>query len=549
MPIFYFSGRTREMTNYATDFSTKKTSQSEAIPGKSQVKNSAGGFVFEVDKWARLDRFLILGNDGGSYYASQKQLTIENAECIIECVRDLPKKTVDRIVEISVEKRAPKNDPAIFALAICASPQFNNHTGYALSKLNDVCRIGTHLFQFVENVKHLRGWGRGLRKAIANWYTDKDAGALAYQVTKYQQRNGWSHKDLLRLSHPKATGLLNSVLDYVINGDKLLTLHGVDTISGVQQAKEAKSANEIVRLINDYHLVRECIPTEFLKEASVWEALLEGMPAMAMVRNLGKMTAVGLLSPMSTASQLVASRLTNAEFITKSGIHPLSLLMAGSVYKNGHGVKGTLNWNPDSNVSYGLDQAFSLAFDGIVPTGKRHLLAIDISGSMTWSNIAGTFIQPREAAAAMAAVTVRTEDLTHTVAFSTDYGTGRYGGARQGIKPFSIHRGSSVEDVMNTTARMPAAATDCSLPMLYALDNKIEADVFVVYTDSETWAGNIHPCQTLKDYRNKMGIDAKLIVVGMVSNGFSIADPTDAGMLDLIGFDSSAPAIMSDFVR
>jgi 60 kDa SS-A/Ro ribonucleoprotein len=45
----------------------------------------------------------------------------------------------------------------------------------------------------------------------------------------------------------------------------------------------------------------------------------------------------------------------------------------------------------------------------------------------------------------------------------------------------------------------------------------------------------------------KTGISAKLIVVGMVSNGFSIADPADAGMLDVVGFDTAAPAFMADF--
>jgi 60 kDa SS-A/Ro ribonucleoprotein len=35
----------------------------------------------------------------------------------------------------------------------------------------------------------------------------------------------------------------------------------------------------------------------------------------------------------------------------------------------------------------------------------------------------------------------------------------------------------------------------------------------------------------------------------MLSNKFSIADPKDAGMLDIVGFDSAAPALMSDFVN
>ena len=69
------------------------------------------------------------------------------------------------------------------------------------------------------------------------------------------------------------------------------------------------------------------------------------------------------------------------------------------------------------------------------------------------------------------------------------------------------------------------------------------------YTDSETWCGNIHPVQALRKYREKTGIPAKLVVVGMVSNGFSIADPDDGGMLDVVGFDTAAPNVIADFCR
>ena len=85
--------------------------------------------------------------------------------------------------------------------------------------------------------------------------------------------------------------------------------------------------------------------------------------------------------------------------------------------------------------------------------------------------------------------------------------------------------------------------------MLYALEKRLEVDAFVIYTDSETWAGQIHPVQALRQYRERMGIAAKLVVVGMVSNGFSIADPNDAGMLDIVGFDTAVPALIADFVR
>ena len=84
--------------------------------------------------------------------------------------------------------------------------------------------------------------------------------------------------------------------------------------------------------------------------------------------------------------------------------------------------------------------------------------------------------------------------------------------------------------------------------MLWAIQQRVEADAFLIYTDSETWAGKTHPTTALQQYRQAFGIGAKLVVVGMVSNGFSIADPNDAGMLDIVGFDTAAPAVMSDFI-
>jgi len=57
----------------------------------------------------------------------------------------------------------------------------------------------------------------------------------------------------------------------------------------------------------------------------------------------------------------------------------------------------------------------------------------------------------------------------------------------------------------------------------------------------------MHPVQALQAYRRQSGIPAKLVVVGMTSNGFSIADPDDAGMLDVVGFDTAAPRLIADF--
>jgi 60 kDa SS-A/Ro ribonucleoprotein len=111
--------------------------------------------------------------------------------------------------------------------------------------------------------------------------------------------------------------------------------------------------------------------------------------------------------------------------------------------------------------------------------------------------------------------------------------------------PLAISPRQRLDDVVSTVSGIPFGGTDCAPPMVWATQHKAKVDVFVVYTDSETWySREIHPMQALRQYREKMGIRATLMVVGMTSNGFSIADPDDAGALD-----SAVPSVMADFVR
>jgi 60 kDa SS-A/Ro ribonucleoprotein len=114
---------------------------------------------------------------------------------------------------------------------------------------------------------------------------------------------------------------------------------------------------------------------------------------------------------------------------------------------------------------------------------------------------------------------------------------------------FAVDNWMRLDDALRHTRNQNFGGTDCALPMIYASERKISVDVFMVLTDSETWAGDIHPVQALKQYRQKTGIGAKLIVVGMVSNGFTIADPDDGGMMDVVGFDTSVPTVIADLAR
>lgn len=526
------------MTKYAKALT--HTPQSEAADPR-QVKNSAGGYVFQLDPWQALDRWLILGAEGGTYYANQTKLTLSNAETIRKCLQLDGKKTVKRIEDISVTGRAPKNDPAIFALALAASDSDKVTRSHALEALPRVCRTGTHLFQFAESVNSFRGWGPALRRAVANWYQKRYEDRLIYQLIKYQRREGWSHRDLLRLSHPvPEDAARKAVYRWVTQG-----AISEETPQSLKAFEELKSANEkqTIQLIEQYGFTHEMIPTEHKNSPAVWESLLQKMPTTALVRNLGKMSAVGLLKPLSAATKQVEEQLTDPAIIQSSKIHPITLLSAFMVYSKGHGMRGSLSWSPLPQISDVLNEAFYLSFGNVVPSGKKTLIALDVSGSMDGGEIAGVpGLTPRMASAAMAMVTMRTEPQYHVLGFT---------GAtiETGVSELYISPHMRLNQVVGKINRLPFGRTDCALPMIYAKKEKLDVEAFQIWTDNETWAGRIHPHQALKSYRDKSQKQATCAVIGCTATDFTIADPSDPGMMDVIGFDTATPNLLASFAK
>jgi 60 kDa SS-A/Ro ribonucleoprotein len=570
--------------SYLKRIRTRRVPQSEPIPGSGQVPNSAGGFAWSVDDWTRLRRFLILGSEGGSYYASELELTRKNAQAVERCLAEDGPRAVQEIARVSDEGRAPKNDPAIFALAMAAGIGDEPTRKAALEALPQVCRTGTHLFQFATFVEGFRGWGRSLRRAVGRWYAAQPADAIAYQAVKYRQREGVTHRDLLRLAHPgEQVSSGNPTLDvsdeharlfeWIVRGDagghageagmtstrNRKRGRGTDglprVVEGYVRAQAAEKPAESSELIREFGLPREAVRTEHLASPEVWEALLEDMPMTAMIRNLATMTRVGVLASRSAGTKKVVEQLGDADRIRRARVHPIAVLAALRTYAAGRGVRGRGEWKPVRKVVDALDAAFYTAFGNVEPTGKRLLMALDVSASMTYDTVAGVpGLSPRDASAALALVTAATEPDYELVGFFAGTGgwksrTKQMYNVEQGLTPLAISPRQRLDDVVKTVSNLPFGGTDCALPMLYAQARELEIDTFAIYTDSETWAGNIHPAQALQDYRHASRIDARLVVIGMVSNGFSIADPADPGMLDVVGFDTATPQLISDFAR
>jgi 60 kDa SS-A/Ro ribonucleoprotein len=548
-------------TDPLATISTRTTDQRQ--PSRpDQVQNSAGGYVFDVGADARVMRFLTLGTAGGTFYVGEAQSTADNAAVILDAARTRGSWLVEQIVAVSLAGRAMRQQPGLFALAAVAGLGDDAARSAALTALPQVCRTGTTLFQFATYVEQFRGWGRGLRRAVAAWYhaDNFDVDSLAYQLIKYRQREGWTHRDLLRLAHPvpAADDTQRRALFGWATGRLGLDAHqGLpDFVRGYMLAQQVADDQRTAgvayaNLVHNYRLPWEALPDTALAHPEVWrELVMAGMPITALIRQLPRLTRLGLFDDREVLAA-VAQHLGDREQLRRGRVHPIALLLAQRTYAGGRSLaaqsgRESASWSPNSRIVDALDAAFYASFETVEPAGKRTLVALDVSGSMD-SPAGGTPLSCREASVAMALVILATEPDSEVVGFTSGTSRSAIFHGSTVIQSLDISTRRRLDDNVRAVSDLPFGGTDCALPMTWAREAGRDFDTFVVITDNETWAGGVHPHQALERYRRQRVADARLAVLAMTPSRFSIADPNDPGQLDVSGFDAAVPTLLRNF--
>lgn len=497
--------------------------------------------VTAEDDEKRLEQFLIRGSETGSYCVAEQKLTPEHATATLRYLERAGERAVALIATVSESGRAPRNDPAIFALALAASSPNDATRRAALNALPRVCRTGAHLFRFAEFVSERRGWGRGLRDAVACWYEGQSERHLAYQAVKYRPREGWNHRDLLRLAHPRPGSETRRTLYHWISqgwpgvGAEPHPDEALRIVWAYERAHQAATAAEVATLARDHRLPREAVPLHWLNYREVWEALLPDMSLTSLLRSLPTLARLGLLEDRATVVQ-VAEALTDPGKLRASRLHPITVFSAFRVYAQGYADWGQNVWYPLPALMDALDKTFRLALNNVESVGRRWVLGINVLGGTESGRVPGMpGLTPREIAAVMTLVGATVEAQVEVVTCE---------GERLQLPPsFGL---DGVEDLLETIV---GTEGDAAQPIFWALQNKVEADVFVVYIDRAPVPGPQHAVEMLRQYRERTGIPAKLAVVGMTGVPFSLADPDDDGTLDVIGFDAAVPFLIADFAR
>ncbi len=545
--------------------------QATAVPqsapvSENQVKNNAGGYGFAVDNFTRLNRFLMLGSQDGSYYQGERDLTRENIDNIVAVIKSDGMRVAQRVHEVSTRGLALKQDPTLFTWALLMKYGDDPTRSWVYAHTSEVARTGTHIMRLVDYMTTVGGWSRGKRTAVANWFLGKNSTQLAYQLAKYRARYGWTNKDLLRVAHPavSADSDVSQVMAFVagkIDAEALGAAIGNNAITASDAAFRAAEAGDIAMvcaIAAESNLSWEMLPTEVLKVPEIWDVLVQNSGYQALLRNLNRLTINGWLTPGSPNRTWLINKLTDDEFITRSKIHPFSIYLAAKTYATGRGQKGSQTWAPVTGITAALDKAFTKAFVNVEPTNLSYLLALDVSGSME-SASPMTGVTCMEASAALATIMLRTEPNVQIVAFSNASGTRATWATLHaakgdksdfdGLVPVNLDASSTITSVKAAmdSLSMYMTGTDCSLPMRWATDKGYKFDAFMLFTDSETWAGPIHPHVALSQYRGSVNHNARSMVVGMTAGNFTIADPADSGMMDVAGLSSDLPELARQF--
>jgi 60 kDa SS-A/Ro ribonucleoprotein len=511
--------------------------------------NSCNQEVYKISDIEHVKRFLTLGTENGTYYIGEKDLV---QQCITCIDRVLDTKSRNDLIFLLKVTKCKKPDTLIYLLASIVTykvqdksfQEFRNK-GYEL--LDFICTTPTMLFMFIHYCKSLNqknnksnGWNNLHKRAINNWYNSKDNQKLIYMITKYKNRHSYEHKDIFRLSHIQTTDPIKSMIyKYVIKG--LQDLQEIqqdpiyDFIYNYEKLIHADNEEVVLSILDTNHnFAWEHIPTSFLNNKQVLLKLLPNMPNIALLRNLNRLTRANVLEDQDTKYSIIKklSEMTH--------INPIQALITFKMYNSGAGDKGSTTWTPDQEIVKELDKLFTRMFNEIIPINKRVCIALDVSGSMLGPKTVNgaDCLCAAEVGCAMTMILEKSLANVEIMGFS------------KGFVPLNISYRNSLEDNLKMIRDLPFDATDCSLPIRWALKNQKRFDAFIIITDNETNSNYLPPAEELRIYRKYHdNPDTKMIVLATAPNNFTIADPNDKNMLDISGFDASVLEIICDFIN
>lgn len=504
----------------------------------AQVKNDDAGYVFRAPLMESLKRFLILGAEGATYYVTHAQHALRNVRVVRDALEQNPLQAIEMAHNVSVRGLAMKQDAALYVIAEALKHPDIDIRRKAAELSRDMTRTGSTFLTLIAYIGKERGIGKIVRGVISDWYNFREGDDLAFQVTKYANRAGWTHGDVLRRGHPRpVTAQHADIFSFLLHdAEKRGVWEGetsvAERLAAYNRLRGDISEKELIALIDRYNFPHDSIPTQKMTD-KVWAFLLEkGMATTALIRNLGQLSAKGLMD--DPALRFKALQTLSPERLVKGRVHPMTVFQALKTYAKGSGVRGAQTWQPHPRIVDALDEAFYDAFGSIEQRGMVIRVSLDHSQSMMQGNVLGMpDTTPAEASAAMAMV------LAHQYPNAT-FTTFAAGCHETDI----ISRRRRLDDIL---AAMPRRGemTDISCALDYHIRHN-SGGAIVMLTDGQVNTGK-HVYATLAELRRNRG-DVKMVVAMTEANQVALTLDDDPLSLGIAGFDASVPQLLNGFI-
>ncbi len=524
--------------NYKFFTSKNNTPQTQPISGREaeMIRGHSGGYMFDAGIWQMLRRCLMIGTAQSTFYAGKQELTSDFTDVIRQAVGENPIKVAEEIVYAS-DGRSINNSAPILALVLLSMGETLEAKRAFIEIFPQVVRTGSHFYEWLSYTKSLRGFGKAIKEVGKNWLMREDVKGLAYQLLKYQQRNGFCHRDALRLFHVKPPTEDHQLLfNWVVKGWENLPKQSIspalEQIWWYEWLK--RNPNRTHEAISQGRLTHEMAAPVAKMDVRAWQLLFNDMPIGAMLRNMGSLTELGVLRADNPANlNRIETVLNGKEYLRKGRIHPIDVLKALKTYASGGKLgRSQKTWTPVPRIVDILEKAVELSFEVIEPTGKVFMHAVDISGSMSSSVVDSIGLSCSEIATAMALVTAKAETNYLIRGFASDF------------RDLGITKRDTFRSALKKASNQTFGATDASVTYDWMIKNKFKADVVCCWTDGESWAGYKHPSQALAEYRRKVNPNVKAIYITLTPYRITAVDPKDLLSWDLGGFDPSIPRLI-----
>ena len=438
----------------------KENMKGIAAYATADTVNAEGFPAWTPSDAALLEQLAMTGTLGNTFYANAK-------DAAKEAVALLERADAQAIASAIVRGR---NEGYIRAFPILGLVYLSKKNAHLFrDTFPKVVLTGNDLVDFIEIAKTVRGLGRSVKTALADWIGKN---STPYYAQKYRRQIA----DAIRLSrfkgedpiyayilgaYPGVKGVSSEKLEKAYAEYPDLAAHR-DFAAAVEAGDLAGAA----LMLRERNIDVNSLTAYYDKfDKALWEAVAAKSPVMRFVKYLAKFLREGVLTPEMLKAKV------NVETLRKAKVFPFRLYTAYLAVAREVSAEG--KWVLDHLAAVMNDYAQS--YDWSAFAGRRWVVAPDVSGSMS-SPIGGSSMLTYAAVSGMF-VGFFVKGIENVAVIPWDTRVRRY----------TVPRADSVMTHINSIARMVGGGTYMETAVKYMLRKSVETDYAVFLTDTEEY--------------------------------------------------------------